>query len=357
MRLTILAAFLLFAACGVAHAEPYFAVQTGLKCSGCHVNPTGGGMRNAFGEVWGQTVLPAKHLDTGEPWVGELGRYFAVGGNLRASATVTDVPNQKSESQFETDEMRVYLEMRAIPDRLSLYVDERVAPGGAINREAYGRLWFGDKRFYVKAGQMYLPYGLRLQDDSAFIRQVPGINFATPDNGVEVGLDLAQWSAQLAVSNGTAGGAEVDNGKQYSLRAEHVQSIWRAGASFNFNDAAGGSRRMQNVFAGVRTGPVAWLGEADYIVDNGFTPDRKQVAALIEANWLIRQGQNLKLTAEYFDPDRDVREDQQNRYSVVWEYTPIQFVQVRVGARNYDGIPQSDLQNRKVFFAQVNGYF
>jgi hypothetical protein len=41
----------------------------------------------------------------------------------------------------------------------------------------------------------------------------------------------------------------------------------------------------------------------------------------------------------------------------VWEYTPLQFVQLRVGYRNYDGIPQNDLQNRRVVFAQINGYF
>jgi len=61
--------------------------------------------------------------------------------------------------------------------------------------------------------------------------------------------------------------------------------------------------------------------------------------------------------AEYFDPDRDVSEDQQNRFSAVWEYTPMQFVQFRVGARFYEGIPQNDLQNRRFYFAQLNGYF
>ena len=160
------------------------------------------------------------------------------------------------------------------------------------------------------------------------------------------------------MSNGTGGGSENDNGKQYSVRVEHVQSVWRAGASFNFNDADAGQRQMQNVFAGIRTGPIAWLAEADYIIDKSFTPnERKQAVGLIEANWLIRKGNNLKLTAEYFDADRDVSEDQQNRYSIVYEYTPLQFVQFRIGARVYDGIPQNDLQNRKLFFAQLNGYF
>jgi hypothetical protein len=338
------------------HAEPYLAVMQGLKCSGCHVNPTGGGMRNTFGAVWGQTVFPAERV-TGEPWIGELSRFLAIGGNLRVTGSSVDVPHQSNTSSFDTDELRVYLEVRAIPDRLSLYVDQKLAPGGSANQEAYGKLSFSNQRFYVKAGQMYLPYGLRLQDDTAFIRQVSGINFTTPDRGVEGGMEIGNWSGQLAVSNGTGGGAEDDTGKQYSARIEHVRSIWRAGASFNFNDADAGSRQMQNIFAGVRTGPVAWLAEADFIIDDSFPVERKQAVGLIEANWRYRKGQNLKLTAEYFDPDRDLDEDEQTRYSLVWEYTPLQFVQFRVGARLYDGIPQNDLQNRRAFFAQLNGYF
>jgi hypothetical protein len=35
----------------------------------------------------------------------------------------------------------------------------------------------------------------------------------------------------------------------------------------------------------------------------------------------------------------------------------LQFVQLRLGARYYDGIPQNDLQNRRLVFAQLNGYF
>ena len=108
------------------------------------------------------------------------------------------------------------------------------------------------------AGQMYLPYGLRLQDDSAFIRENTGISFNTPDRGFELGFDGMRWTAQLAVSNGTAGAPEVDKGKQWSLRAEYVAPRWRAGGSYNINDFDAGSRSMQNLFAGLRTGPVAW---------------------------------------------------------------------------------------------------
>lgn len=341
-----------------AQAEPYFAVQTGFKCAQCHVNPTGGGMRNAFGEVWSQTALPATTLETGgDVWVGELNRFFAVGGNLRAGATVTQTPHQATPTSFDVDEMRLYFEVRALPERLSLYVDEHIAPGGSINSEAYGRLWFDNRRFYLQAGQMYLPYGIRLQDDSAFTRQVTGINFATPDRGVQIGMETTFWTVQLAATNGTAGGNASADGKQYSLRAEHVRNGWRAGASISSNDSAGARRQMQGVFAGLRTGPIAWLAEADYILDDNLAPRRKQALGLLEADWNFRKGHNLKITGEYFDPDTTVSHDYQNRFSLVWEYTPFQFLQLRLGARNYDGIPQNDAQNRRLVFAQINGYF
>ena len=78
---------------------------------------------------------------------------------------------------------------------------------------------------------------------------------------------------------------------------------------------------------------------------------------LVEANWRFAAGHNLKATAEFFEPDIDVDEDEQNRWSLVWEVTPMQFLQLRAGVRVYDGIPQNDLQNRRLAFLQLNAYF
>ena len=92
----------------VAHAEPYFAVQMGLKCSACHVNPTGGGMRTTFGSLWGQTMLPANTPKMTEaPFTGEISRYFALGANLRADATVADTPDTPSRNSFDVSSLRI----------------------------------------------------------------------------------------------------------------------------------------------------------------------------------------------------------------------------------------------------------
>ena len=355
-----LAATLLAVLSGAARAEPYLAVRQGLKCAACHQNPTGGGMRNALGNSWAQNVLAEHRLDLPGvgPWMGSIGRYLSLGADLRYDESHTDVPHQRPVRESGISEGRVYVQLNLLPDRFQVYLDERLAPGNNLRLESYAKLWLWDRQVYVKAGQMFLPYGLRLQDDGAFIRQVPGINFTTPDNGAEVGIDVGPWAAQLAVSRGTAGGPEIDSGKQWSLRVERVQPLWRLGASLNYNDSIAGKRRMQNLFAGLRTGPVSWLAEADYIVDDGLGPaGRRQWAGLVEANWNFRAGHNLKLTAESFDPDVKVNQDERTRLSLVWEYTPFPYVQLRVGGRLYQGIPQNDLQNRRLAFAELHLFF
>ena len=86
------------------------------------------------------------------------------------------------------------------------------------------------------------------------------------------------------------------------------------------------------------------------------TPDVTQWAGLIEANWKPRKGHNLKLTAERYDPDRDAPADRQSRLSLVWEYTPLPFVQLRAGLRQYDDDAGVAIQNQRQVFLQLHGY-
>ena len=79
---------------GYGFAEPYLAVQSGLKCTQCHVNPTGGGLRGPYGDVFAQTLMPATHLDTGtDTWTGNVTGFLRVGGDLRTEALATEVPH------------------------------------------------------------------------------------------------------------------------------------------------------------------------------------------------------------------------------------------------------------------------
>jgi hypothetical protein len=351
---------LLYWGAHTVQAEPYLAVQLGLKCNQCHVNPTGGGLRTTFGDIFAQTVMPAAHLDTGtDNWTGQLGTpYVRTGGDLRFDAQVIEVPHASTVQEFSLEQARVYLEANVIPDRLLAYVDEQVAPGGALDREAYVLYWSASHDWYLKAGQMYLPFGLRLQDQTAFILTATGINMTTPDQGVEFGWERGHIDAQFAVSNGTAGGPATGDGKQYSSNFAWVESMWRLGVAANSNDQPGGTKRAYGIFGGLRTGPISWLAQAEITDDASIPNDQgKELATLLEGNWLIARGNNLKITYEFLNPDREVPNDEETRWSFIYEWTPIQFAQIRSGFRWNDGIPQDPSEHQRLYFIELHGFF
>ena len=213
-----------------ARSEPYLAVRSGQKCMACHVNPTGGGKRTDFGSLYGQTALVRQRIDfsalgttvssgtaaESAPWTGRIGEHFALGADLRANFARHKVPGSAVTSGLDPTRAQVYLEARLLGDRLVLYLDERLAPDTIAAREAYALLWLAERRAYLKAGRMYVPFGLRIEDDTAFIRRFSGVNFNVSEDGVEGGLELGPWSASLSVTNGPRGGSASDRGKVVS---------------------------------------------------------------------------------------------------------------------------------------------
>jgi hypothetical protein len=344
-----------------AGAEPYLAVANGLKCVNCHTNPTGGGKRNVFGMTYARNDVARRTIlsddgDTG--WDGSITDWLGVGGDFRGGYRDVDLPGPADVSDTSVTKSTLYLELRAIPDLLSFYFDEQVSPGASVDREYFALLTPANGKFTVKAGQFFLPFGLRIQDDSAFVRQRSGINFDAPDDGVELGLELPKWSAQIAATNGTAGSGSAPGRDQLSLSASYVQPRWRVGGSYNLNEDPLGDREMQALFAGFRTGRIAWLAELDFIKDDIPTMGSQEIyATLLEGNWRFARGHNLKVSYEFLDPSDASGDDEQERYSIVWEHAPIQLLQARVGFRAYNGVPAQFLTNRNELFAELHVYF
>ena len=340
----------------IVAAEPYLAVESGLKCTNCHFNPSGGGKRNVFGTLYARNQISAHAVDLVEgraPWTGDVfSRWFAVGGDFRGGYESVETPGFPDESETEVSRTTVYAEFKMLPNLLSLYVDQKVAPDDSETREAYLLLTPMQGKFTFKAGQMFVPFGLRIEDDNAFVRQVTGVNFLTPDDGIEFGVELAKWSAQIAAIEGPDGS---DN--QYSASAAYVQPKWRLGASVNTSADAFGDRTMQSIFGGLKTGPISWLAEWSLVTDESPFQERDLYATLLEGNWRVRKGHNLKVTYEFLEPNEDRDEDQQERYSLVWEYSPLQFMQSRIGVRRFNGIPNFATSNRDEMFAELHVYF
>ncbi len=227
---------------------PSLVVREGHKCRFCHVNGAGEGMRTGVVSAHSQSFLkcpkgPFDSLDARTPVTGRLVEGIAVGADFRGSYTTTfrDKPNRRGRvpnntafrpadsSEFKIGEANACAEVNLIRDALTFYLDESFGPSSAFNRETFGLLagffpWNG----YVKGGKFFAPYGLRLQDDAAFIRSRTGFNFTSPDTGIEIGLAPGDAFFSVALTNG-GGAARLR--KQVSLNGYYFPSCCWSGTS------------------------------------------------------------------------------------------------------------------------------
>jgi hypothetical protein len=321
-----------------ASYEPYLSVRTGLRCSQCHVNRTGGGGRNDFGTMYAQT-----RLSMGKSTFRNrlLNDYVAIGGNFRLLGSGT-VSESEPRTTVDVSEANIQLEVRAVPDVLAFYLDQTVGPSAASTREGFALLEQLPFDGYLKVGKFLLPYGLRLLDDAEFIRQNTGFNYNTPDQGVEVGVEPGPLSLFLSVTNGTQGADENNDGKQVTATGVFTFSRFRLGGSASGNTGPSSRREVVGGFAGFNLGRFAFLGELDLITD---TPDAgtelEQLAAYLEGDFLATPGLNMKVTFGFLDPDRDIGENARIRVRFGLETFPIQFLQISGFYTLLDDIPQA----------------
>ena len=366
-------------AAGTLRAEPYMAVRYGYKCSQCHVNPTGGGQRNRFGTIFSQTELPRFTLsandlrswtglgsspdddgvDAGDEdsmsddgsslfestfWSGRVTRHVSVGGDVRVrNRTVIRNRAESKSNSFDLNEANLYASLELFNDAFVLYLDETVAPGGASSREAFAMLR-GPWNSYAKAGRMMLPFGMRIQDDAAFIREVTGFNFGVQDVGVELGMEPGPFSLHVAVSNGTQGSSDDNKDKQVTALGAFVQRHWRIGAHGTWNNTPAGKRIAYGAFTGIHFWRLSLLGEIDHIIDDiDVATGESTIHRLLlygAVNYHATDGVNLRISYDYADPTT-ASGDSFVRLSGGVEFFPVQFVQLSSYLRYRDEVETS----------------
>ncbi len=351
----------------VAADEPYLAVRTGFRCAVCHTNRTGGGKRNDFGVVFAQTRLPMKVTGLGKEGsfvATRITDLLSLGADLRVN-TSREFTGTNPKNPL-ISEGNIYVEARVIPDRLTIYADQIVAPGSPRTREIFVLLSGLPAESYLKVGKFFLPYGLRLLDDGEFIRQTTGFNYTNSDQGIELGVEPGTLSLAVALTNGTQGAAENNSSKQVSGLASLVFSRFRVGASASRNDAPAGRQDVVGAFGGFRLGRFAFLGEFDYIfvdppeqLPAGFPDDPDlgdQFAAFVEGDLLLARGLNVKVTYGFLDPDRGIGENARTRLRFGVEPFITQFLQVSIFYTLLEDIPQATADRDKLT-VELHGFF
>jgi hypothetical protein len=386
VRVVMLVAWLSMAA-STAHAEPYLAVREGYNCGGCHTNVTGGGKRTDIVATHPRELLRyPKWLGTfaspTDKFTGEVNKYIGLGADLRVTnlATFQDrgvdgrVDNNEAfRGRLETNTLEVseavtFLELRLIPERLSFYLDQRFAPN-TDTREVFGILRGLPFNGFIKAGRMFLPYGLQLQDDSSFIRggqngsATTNFSFNTRQTAVEVGFEPGPYSAILAVSDGSAGDRDLwMTGTVSALWTDLpvVRSVLLGGSASRMG---GGSENVQfGFFGGTNLGPFTALAEVDILATRVSAADGSHGTFIGygELDYLLGGWLNLKGTFDYADDDGDLSQradDSENRFGIGLEPFLTRFLQTRLFYRVSNGIRSKASHNQSQILAELHLFF
>jgi hypothetical protein len=367
--LLVAAGWLLAAA--PARAEPFLMVREGAKCSACHTNQTGGGKRTAFAHIHAHDIEHDLDLLPIPPGVrsfnGELNTWASIGSDLRVrNSTIFQdrpdsfgrVPTNRAfrrsvqSNDTKVNEFLLYGQLDLWPDLVTVYADEDFTTG-ATNREVFGLLrGFLPWDTYVKAGRLFPTYGLRVQDDQAFIRARTNFTFQNPDEGGEIGFQPGPFFVASSITNGTQGDTDV----QATINAygvfEDVPVVRNVLAGGSFARQSN-KRYVGGVYGGTNLWRFTYLGEFDVIDDRmlGSPGQKDEFAAYGEVNLLLLDWLNLRGT---FDFVKVTRDRDQTRYAIGAEPFINRVIQPRIQYRINNGIASQPGQNQDELWIELH---
>jgi hypothetical protein len=311
---SIVVLILVIAAHQPAAAFPRFAQRLGASCQSCHVNPTGGGMRNVYGVTYGQETLPVREWreETGmENFSTQLSEVFSFGADFRTRIVYRSLDRTTSFLQTQGD---LYFAAN-VNKKLTVYLDKGVSSG----TEVFGILKMLPAHGYVKIGRFTPAYGIRLEDR----------NNRAEDTGFELGLA----PGDLTLSGGVFNGSGDDTRKVLAARAEGRAEIGEVkvnlGGSVLRTPSATATTRLLGAFGGVSVSDLTIFGEADFRKDESSAGDRKSLLTYAEADYLVHPGVDLKVIYEYSDPDVDVKSGSFTATSFGFEFFPVAGLEVK----------------------------
>ena len=357
-------------------AIPRFAVRSGAACSLCHTNPSGAGLRTAYGRaVFERQFLPS-------PWISELagegaglhvdpriGDAVALGADLRGGY-LRAMPRKGAPGLDSFFLMEANLHVGA---ELGRHVTLSYTHGAYGSFEAFGLLHFGLRESpaddawsgYLKLGRFVPAYGVRLENHSTFTREGIGFSATMRDTGLEAGLAFRGLGLQASHLRGALTDKDPEGTTYLRLEWAGGGALVRhlAGASLSYGprqpaanpaitvmlDPAGGFEETRlGVHLGVAIGRLSYLGEIDRVAvranpggmpaggmpAGGGATGRAgtQVRALLsyqELSFVPVQGIDVQLLHEYWDPDTALAGGRLQRWGGSVEVYPWEYVELK----------------------------
>ncbi|HET7497516.1 MAG TPA: hypothetical protein VFM00_04390 [Candidatus Eisenbacteria bacterium] len=347
-----------------AAALPLYASREGDVCQTCHVDPNGGGIRNEFGfsyeknrhstepeERWASMTVKPKLNDWITLGVDLRTMYIAShrngGGRTLETSTFFPMDGQVNIAIMPHEHLTLVASQ-------GLVVDLPGVPTGYVAREIYGMLEGLPGDAYVRVGRFRLPFGLRQDDHTSFVRSLDFLPYDSqkPDAGIEIGHVGAQFFQQISFTNGTT---------PFSERAQTVaakagiatRTVQAALSGFHrYSDQYLGGRRFERwaLYLSATQGRATVLAEAAAGTDDFGDLKRNPGAMFAEMDYRLSRGVDLQGKFDYMDVDRGQSSPWLRRWTGEVLWNPVPFAQASLAYRYNDGAGGGALQE---YLAQI----
>ncbi|HKQ18352.1 MAG TPA: hypothetical protein VJW75_01265 [Candidatus Eisenbacteria bacterium] len=346
--LAVLAALAFSLVAAPADALPLYASREGATCATCHVDPNGGGMRNDFGFVYlkNRHALEAEERFAKVTVDPRLNEWIAVGLDTRilyVASHSNGGPTLTSSTFFP---MQGQVNVAVTPhEHLTLVashgitVDDPGFPTGYVARELYGMLEGLPGRTYARVGRFRLPFGLRQDDHTSYVRSLAFLPYDSQkdDAGIEVGAIGSRWFGQVSFTNGTTPFDE--RAQTIAAKVGRAVSAFQAGLSgfHRYAEDLDVKHDRWALYGSATKGPFTALGEYARGTDDFPVGVATNLEAFFaEADYRALRGLNVRGKFDWVNPDRAAGALIERRYTLEMDLNPVPFTEIKLSGRYYD---------------------
>ncbi|MDQ3021334.1 MAG: hypothetical protein M3R36_12305 [Bacteroidota bacterium] len=328
--------FIFFLLVSESIAYPRFAAYGGDKCMDCHVDPTGGTMRNSYGIEFAKKIL---NMDMFKKLVGKtqfspkITKEISVGGDVRVAQVDDQVEGSSNFNSFLSMQGDLYVNAQ-VNKILNIFVTSGIdIPGIDTKYEVYGMISNLPANTYFKVGRYKPNYGLKIVEHRAYQRKFLLNAPYDVNTGFELGISPEWFSMNVGLYN--------PMNTEFLTLDPHKMVVANTDFNFNFNDNNfnvnfGGAffnnphntsdtaftttiTAVRQAYGGyTRIGVmkrVSLLGEIDFEEMKSDRPLTRRLYAYTELNVVVIKGLEIRGQYEYFDVNRDITGDHIQRIS------------------------------------------
>lgn len=358
-------------------AVPRFAVDNGYSCNLCHVNPSGGGLRNDYGSsIYGanELVMDRNKKFSRDNWDGFVNDYLRVGGDIRFQVfSHVDTVGRKTaifpmQADLQTEIM--------INARSSLYLDLDLS--GNSDPEFWTMIFFGGEN-WLRFGKALPDYGLKTDDHTSFIRggNLRQRYLKTATEGlffnpyiklpamVEIGIPFKE-NLVFIVSTGNAfiKGTDPDYGftdmwenKYRSLGLDYFTQFNRDINIYGgLNWLVEEELSFQSISGGINFRRITWIFEYDR-AENWNSERSLSFSTFHQFGYKIFTGINLITEYQFYDPEIDFTSGAISRTTIGLELFPLNILEIKLQGR-FTSVDGSEVQQPEPeFIIQFHSWF